>query len=443
MKLFPKNVFISGLALFWLTNLFAQAPDTLWTRTYGGEDNDKGHSVQQTTDGGYIIAGETFSFGNGSADIWLLKTDANGDTVWTKTYGGDTLDIGYSIQLTSDSGYIIVGETSSFGAGMSDIWLLKIGVNGDTIWTKTYGGIAGDVGYSVQQTLDGGYIIVGVTSSFGASGTDIWLLKTDANGDTSWTKRYGGRNDDRGYSVQQTLDSGYIIAGETRSFGIGENDIWLLKTDALGDTVWTKTYGCPLWDGGRSVQQTTDGGYIIAGRTTQQECGFCHLIKTDVNGNNSWASTFGHHGYAYAVQQTVDNGYITTGIWEGFFVLLAKLGANGDYIWETWYEYGVGRSVQQTSDGGFIIAGYTELVPNHDVYLIKIATDPGIEEEKIIPITDYYGATIFSGPLLLPEGKKCKVFDITGRTIAPDKIKPGIYFIEVDGEIVNKVIKVR
>ena len=168
--------------------VFAQAPDTLWTKTYGGIEYDWGFSVQQTDDGGYIIGGAIYSFGSISGDVWLLKTDANGDTVWTKIYGGAGTDEGQCVQQTTDSGYIIVGWTESFGAGAWDVWLLKTDADGDTLWTKTYGGIFVDYGYSVQQTNDGGYIIVGWTKSFGAGDYDVYLVKTDVDGDTLWTK---------------------------------------------------------------------------------------------------------------------------------------------------------------------------------------------------------------------------------------------------------------
>ena len=152
-----------------ITNAIVQAQvDTLWTKTFGGFDADDGLYIQQTTDAGYIIVGCTESFGVGTADIWLIKTNTSGDTLWTKTYGGNNAEVGYSVQQTTDGGYIIVGYTNSFGAGWSDIWLIKTNASGDTLWTRTYGGSEGDEGYSVQQTTDGGYILVGFTYSFGA-----------------------------------------------------------------------------------------------------------------------------------------------------------------------------------------------------------------------------------------------------------------------------------
>lgn len=233
--------------------------DTLWAKTFG---SGIGYSVHQTDDGGYIITG--LSGGN---DVWLIKTDANGDSIWTKIFGGDSYDWGNSVQQTADGGYIIIGSTYSFGAGYVDLWLIKTNNNGDTLWTKTFGGSSYEQGESVEQTPDSGYIIAGTTSSFGSGISDAWLIKTDLNGDTLWTRTFGGSDRDFGRSVTHTSDGGYIILGWTRSFGFGAWDVWLIKTDADGDTVWTETFGGSFEDVGHSLQQTSDGGYIIAGAT--------------------------------------------------------------------------------------------------------------------------------------------------------------------------------
>jgi hypothetical protein len=166
-------------------------------------------------------------------DVYLIKTDANGDSLWTKTFGGTDNDFGLSIQQTTDGGYILVGETYSFGAGNDDVYLIKTDANGDSLWTKAFGGIGNDFGNSIEQTTDGGYIIGASTYSFGAGNVDVYLIKTDANGDSLWTKTFGGTAYDGLRSVQQTIDGGYIIAGYTNSFGAG---IYLIKTDANGNS---------------------------------------------------------------------------------------------------------------------------------------------------------------------------------------------------------------
>jgi hypothetical protein len=309
----------------------------IWAKTYGGTDWDYATSVQQTSDGGYIVAGYTASFGEGGWDIFLIKTDAKGNIQWAKTYGGTSWDIASSVQQTSDGGYIVVGWTLSFGAGNWDIFLIKTDAKGNIQWAKTYGGTDDDSAYSVQQTSDGGYIVAGYTRSFG-EGSDILLIKTDANGNIQWAKTYGGESSERASSVQQTSDGGYIVAGYTNSFGAGEVDIFLIKTDANGNIQWAKTYGGARDDRAFSVQQTSDGGYIVAGETESFGAGErdIFLIKTDAKGNMQWAKTYGGTSYdwAFSVQQTYDGGYILAGITgsfaDGVGIFLIKTDAKGN-----------------------------------------------------------------------------------------------------------------
>ncbi len=352
-----------------------------WETTFGGIEDDQGYSVQQTSDEGYIITGRTTSFENGSFDIYLIKTNENGDSLWTKTFGGIDLEVGYSVQQTLDGGYVITGQTGSIKSLDFDVYLIKTDENGDSLWTKTFGGTSGDFGNSVQQTLDGGYIITGRTGSFGNGGRDVYLIKTDENGDSLWTKTFGGTDIDGevGNSVQQTLDGGYIITGSTNSFGNGGRDVYLIKTNENGDSLWTKTFGGTSTDWGNSVQQTLDGGYIITGQTTSFGNGLydIYLIKTDENGDSLWTKTFGgtENDIGNSVQQTFDGGYIITGISEGD-VYLIKIDENGDN--DCFQTFGgtltdEGRSVQQTLDGGYIITGRTRSFGSgwEDVYLIK------------------------------------------------------------------------
>jgi hypothetical protein len=269
---------------------------TSWQRTYGGTLEDYGFSVQQTADGGYVITGETGSFGAGYRDVYLVKTDASGDTLWTRTYGGPEADVGYSVQQTAGGGYVITGYAYSFNAMNDAVYLVRTDSSGDTLWTRTYDGTTFDWGSSVQQTADGGYIIAGGTSSFGAGNDDVYLIKTNSLGDTLWTRTYGGTYDDRGSSVRQTADGGYVIAGVSGSFGAGSADLYLLKTNASGDTLWTRTYGGTSEDGGYSVQQIADGGYIVAGWAYSFGAGSAdvYLIKTDANGYGIEEPLTGH-----------------------------------------------------------------------------------------------------------------------------------------------------
>jgi len=383
------------LLLGTLHPLPAQAPDTLCTRTYGGSNHDWGYSVQQTGDGGFVVAGLTESFGAGERDAWLIRTDAQGDTLWTRTFGGSNHDWGYSVQQTADGGFVVAGYTESFGAGERDAWMIRTDTRGDTLWTRTYGGSSFDEGYSVQETSDSGFVVVGYTGSFGAGVSDVWLIRTDAEGDTLWTRTFGGINSDRGSSVQQINDGGYILTGTTASFGAGGADVWLLRTDANGDTLWTRTYGGSGDDQGYSVQQTSDGCYIICSHTYSFGAGSYDvwLIKTDANGDTLWTRTYGGSGndYGRSVQQTSDGGFVVAGYTYSFGVgwadvWLIRTDAEGDTLWTRTFG-GInsdgGSSVQQINDGGYILTGTTASfgAGSADVWLIRLTPEAPIAIE--------------------------------------------------------------
>jgi len=362
-----------------------------WETNFGGEGNDEGFSVQQTTDGGYIIGGCTSSYGNGSYDVYLLKTDGSGNEQWSQTFGGIEDDRGWSIQQTTDGGYIITGVTNFWGAnGSSDVYLIKTDDNGNEQWSQTFGGTNSDAGNSVQQTIDGGYIISGRTRSYvngSNADVDVYLIKTDGNGNELWSQTYGGTEGDYGASVQQTSDEGYIITGYTRSYGNGNGyDVYLIKTDGGGNEQWSQTFGGIEHDLGLSVQQTTDGGYIITGYTRSYGNGYddVYLIKTDSYGNQQWSQTYGgvDNERGESVQQTTDGGYIITGYTESYVngsddqrdVYLIKTDSSGNEQWSQTYGgvyWDSGYSVQQTTDGGFIITGETVSPGTTNLYLIK------------------------------------------------------------------------
>ncbi len=352
-------------------------------KTYGGINPDEGHSVQQTADGGYIIGGYSNSFGANDGDVYLLKIDSIGDTLWSKTYGGSAVDYGRSVQQTTDGGYVIAGHSDFGPFSGGDQYIVKTDVNGTLMWSKAIGEGASDISYSIQQTADGGYIVSGTQWSF-TGGLDLYLIRMDTIGNIIWARSYGGGSfkNHYGRSVQQTTDGGFIIAGETNRSG--NYDIFLVKINANGDTLWTKTYGGSSWDVGYSVQQTADGGFIIAGETTSFGPGDfdVYLIKTNPTGDTLWTKTYGGTGsdMGYSVQQTSDGGYIITGETGSFGVggdvYLIKTNSNGDALWTKTYggaNSDYGRSVQQTSDGGYIITGHTNSfgAGSDDVYMIK------------------------------------------------------------------------
>ncbi len=312
----------------------------LWSRTFGGTDGDKAFSVQETSDGGYILAGYyTRSSGAGDWDMYLVKTDANGWKLWSRTFGGTASDYGCSVQETSDGGYILAGWTWSFGAGDADMYLVKTNANGRKLWSRTFGGTLLDSALSVQETSDGGYILAGFTDSFGAGWYDMYLVKTDADGNELWSRTFGGTDSDYAVSVQKTSDGGYILAGHTYSFGAGSGDMYLVKTGANGNELWSRTFGGTDFDWAESVQQTSDGGYILAGSTYSFGAGSTdmYLVKTDANGGELWSRTFGgtDGDGARSVQETSGGGYIIAGAtWSygagDYDMYLVKTDANGN-----------------------------------------------------------------------------------------------------------------
>jgi hypothetical protein len=360
-----------------------------FTTTFGGSSEDYGSSVSQTDDGGFIITGWTQSYGAGyRSNVWLIKTDALGNEEWNKTFGGSNTDEGYSVSQTDDEGFIITGRTSSYGAGSSDVWLIKTDALGNEEWNKTFGGSGSDYAYSIAQTSNNGFIITGFTSSFGAGDHDVWLIKTDELGNEEWSKTFGDSLDDRGESVSLTNDGGFIVVGYTASYGY---NVWLIKTDANGEEEWNKTFGGSSGDYGSSVSQTDDGGFIITGWTQSYGAGGrdIWLIKTDAFGNEEWNKTFDGNSKdeGESVSQTNDGGFIiigSTGLQEasGSDIWLIKTDAFGNEEWNktfsgSYIDYG--KSVYQTNDGGFIITGSTKSSYDYDVWLIKTDDEGNVE----------------------------------------------------------------
>jgi hypothetical protein len=294
-----------------------------WYNFFDESTRDAGLAVEQTSDGGYIITGQAGAAG--TEDVWLIKTDANGTMEWDKTYSGTSSCCGYSVQQTSDGGFIVAGYQNG---GWSS-WVIKTDASGDMQWNATYYPV--NIFNSVEQTIDGGYILAGYVGLGADFIYDMRLVKIDANGTEEWNRIFGGNHDDYGISAQQTPDSGYIIGGQTQSYGAGDTDAWLVKTDAEGIELWNKTYGGSNTDICEAIDQTADGGYMIVGGTQSYGAGDVDfwLVKTDANGTEEWNATYGSGFYECARdgQQTADGGYILIGrkkIGSFYFIWLVK-----------------------------------------------------------------------------------------------------------------------
>jgi len=444
---------LSVSILFFSVTIYGQQS---WIRTYGGSEWDFGHSVQITADSGYIITGRTMSYGSGGEDLYLIRIDPSGDTLWTKTYGGTDSDGGCCIEKTTDGGYIIAGRTWSFGAGGGDVWLLKTDSLGDTLWTKTYGGGNEDWGYSVQQTEDGGYIIVGY-KMFSPGEGDVYLIKTDSSGNEQWSNTYGGSNYDEARSVCQTPDGGYIICG-TDNYNTSNSDLYVIKTDSLGNELWSRTYGGTLMDYGLGISLTLDGGYIIAGKKNISGlAGEAYIIRMDSNGDTLWTRTFGDPAddYAHCARQTSDGGYVVVGAITNMQTYysngyIIRLDEQGDSLWTQSYgdtHYANFFSVQQATDTGFICVGsvYSSDISGYDVYAVKTDVNGNVGIKEGIKVeTKRQEAKMFASPnpfvsfttVLGFERENFLVYDIQGRLIKKQQgnrigkgLSPGMYFL--------------
>ncbi len=355
----------------------------LWNRTYGG--NGWAYSVVETSDGGYALVG--------SRNAWsLVKTDASGNMKWNKTYAISGRGGARSLVETSDVGYIMAGYSGPWHYPGSreldyDYWLLKTDEFGNMEWNKTYGGPYDDVANSLVETLDGGYALAGYTNSSGAGNEDFWLVKTDAGGNMEWNRTYGGLGHDSADSLVVTLDGGYALAGCTNSSGAGSNDFWLVKTDELGNMEWARTYGGMENDEAHSLVATSDGGYAMAGTTESFGAGNRDfwLVKTDSSGNMEWNQTYGgtRDDYAWSLVENSDGGFALAGSTFSFGaqlcdVWLVKTDGVGDIEWGQVYggaEHDLARSLAITSDGGYVIAGMTESFGAGDSVIWLIKTD--------------------------------------------------------------------
>ncbi|MCW3101828.1 MAG: hypothetical protein JWO09_268 [Bacteroidetes bacterium] len=364
----------------------------------GGSGYDYGYSVAQTYDKGYIVAGATSSFGNGSMDAYMVKVDSNGVPQLHRTYGGINIEQAYSIKETSDSGMVIAGYTNSFGHGGYDMYLIKTNIYGDTVWTKTYGGTNWDFGYSAQQTTDGGYILAGSTYSFGNGNSDMYLIKTNATGDTTWTKTFGGSNDDEARCVKQTSDGGYILTGWTKSFGDASGDIYTVKTDSNGDTLWTYRYPGTQEDASYDVVEYPTK-YLIGGKSKSVVPGNMQGVALEISltgafqyiGDYGGAAEDGTNAVAYSPGgRFAVMGYTYSfggGLGTSDYLLYIENPVTGLHSGT----YGASKmeqaySIQNTTDGGYIICGNSSSYSILDhIYIIKTDSN-GVSSGTVINV---------------------------------------------------------
>ncbi len=412
------------------TFLFSQG----WEKTY---QYGTGYSVEQTSDGGYMVIGDGALT---TGCIYMIKTDYLGDTLWTKLYHLNTRESFCSGRQTSDGGYIITGLTTNLALGTDNAFLLKTDSNGDSLWSNEYGGSEFDIGFSVQQTTDGGYVVTGWTDSFSES-RDVYLFKTNSLGQEIWSKTFGDDNSNIGRSVIQTSDNGFFLTTDTYIFGSGFGWIDLIKTDSVGNIEWTTTFDNEDDDDGFSAQNTNDGGFIVTGMTeADNNIGDALLIKISNNGVIEWSHRYGDYESLErggGVQQTTDGGYVLVGgkNLEGydFDIYLVKTNSLGDTLWtrtfggDNWDE---GTWIEQTADGGYIITGeYQDDYDTRHVCLIK---------------TDANGLITFTSevPFINPNRNLVKMVDLSGREISkPRKNQP---YIEIyDDGTTRKKIKLQ
>ena len=377
-----------------------------WSSIYAAKDYDRIDCVLQTRDSGYIVAGVTMPLKAGSVKVWIMKIDRKGLVSWQKTYlySGSHSDM-FSVKQTADKGYVATALSTAFGTGKTDVWILKLRANGDEEWMKTFGGNGCDQIHSIQQTADEGFILAGWTNKlFGAVNYDLWVLKLNKKGIMVWQKTYGGGSSEQAHSIQQTSDNGYIVAGWTYSFGLGNRDIWVLKLRANGDVTWQKTYSGFGNDNYYFIRQISTGAYTVLSYKMSRgnhDIWILHLKQNgDIDRQKTYSGNYNAQtAHAHSIQQTSDGGYIIAG--EAYSngsndrnIWILKLKQDGDVDWEKIYggnRESYAELIQQTSDGGYIVVGWTRSFGDEKDILAGWTRSLGDEKDIWVLKLDYNG----------------------------------------------------
>ncbi|MEO0262445.1 MAG: hypothetical protein ABIM62_01845 [candidate division WOR-3 bacterium] len=400
-----------------LITIFLNYLGVEWQKTYGGILDEAGFSLVESNDSHYIILGNTYSFGNGGSDIYIIKINKNGDTLWTKFYGTQNDEFSYSIKEYNGN-YIIVGNTQLPDSSESDIYILKINKNGNLIFEEIIETPSWEYPRDFEISENGDIIIAGSIKPEGGD-FNLYVSKIDSLGNMIWQKRYGGNADDFGYSICKT-ENGYMIVGYTFSFGNGGSDIYLIKINENGDTLWTNTFGREENDYGFFIAKDDDGNYIICGSSYWLLLGYeiCYM-KISPDGNSIWQKYNGSlsNDFAWCMGKTYDNGYVITGNF-GTLVWLLKTDSIGLPLWSEMYGgngFETGYFIKVLKDTSYIIVGKTNSfgAGGYDVYVIKTTKDIKVKEKIKL-----YNRKI---------SKELKIFDISGKKILKPE-KKGIYF---------------
>jgi len=392
---------------------FVNALNFSWIRKYGGDNLDYGKSLVKCTDDGFAIIGSTKSFGAGNLDVWLIRTDDSGNLLWNKTYGGIDDDCGYALVECSDRGFALVGYTSSYGEGSSDFWLIRTDSYGNHLWNFTFGGDNEETGWALVECDDGGFAIVGYTESFGNNPPykDVLVVRTNATGWHLWNCTYGGISQDWGFSIVRNND-GFILGANTISFGSdSEWDIWLIQINSFGIPLWNQTIGQRnRSETGHSMVYSSDGGFTFVGHSiswNDPDPSFqLYYLHTDLSGNQVWNHTYsGCCGNS--IIECSDDGFAIAGIYQSE-VQVVRVDGNGNPLWS--YYYGVdsylheGNAIIEHNDG-FVITGMTDnnllaTDSSGDLLLLWIPDESPIIW-SILPAIQSAGIWIVSGIIIV------------------------------------------